>query len=558
MELFDTLAHALTAYRLVIWPLLGLMALVVVVIRWWEQVEYFFARMTAGFPFFGLIARSARQPQEVDSDASGAGTPWYRTERELCARYYRFYDRANKDAHFFDKCANYLNKVEERGRKPTGVGLWAVSAALVLLEAFIFALVLSPFIATNLSAIQTEYSAIVISLLIGAILVPTTHWMGAEIHKNSLIKKARLWHEQARRGNDAQKLQADASVDLEHTERDDDAPKYLHIINRVHHNARVRPTWWTSAIAVTMISVLAVAAYLVRVSTINEMETNRVNASPFAGASSDSTSPFALPFGLSGSSNAGESVTIGPFTLPGEAAQDSREASERAASETVAERIFAYKLTFAILSVVFVGVQIIGIFIGVRRSYAGTQSKEAARYIAGFSSRKEFATWHKRKRDQVARDADMHLSRLQRGIARHHDLGGSQDPGQRRSFALYVSEEEATNAREEAARVAVASALGAAATPPAAVQPATTAPANAAGENATGATTTRETTSRDTTASPDAPTTADDAQIKQLGDLTGYSVQELNSIANELGVDAAKLVSRQKVQHAIARARQAD
>jgi len=217
MELFDTLAHVLAAYRLVIWPLVGLMVLIVVIIRWWEQVEYFFAKMTAGFPFVGLVARYARQPQEKDkdkdegADSKGVGTHWDRTERELCAHYYRFYDRVNKDVHFFDQCANYLNKVEERGRKPTGIGLWTVSACLVLLEAFIFALVLSPFIATNLSAIQTEYSAIVISLLIGAILVPTTHWMGAEIHKNNLIRKVRLRHEQAKRNNDAKKLEPDAA-----------------------------------------------------------------------------------------------------------------------------------------------------------------------------------------------------------------------------------------------------------------------------------------------------------------------------------------------------------
>jgi len=544
MELFDTLAHAFTAYRLVLWPLLGLMALLIVIIRWWGAVEYFFARLTTGLPFFGLVARYARQPQEPDVDAGGAGTPWYRTERELCARYYRFYDRANKDADFFDKCANYLNKVEERGRKPTGIGLWAVSAFLVLLEAFIFALVLSPFIATNLSAIQTEYSAIVISLLIGAILVPTTHWMGAEIHKNNLIKKARLRHEQARRINDVQKLEANAKVDLEHTEHDDDAPKYLQIINRVHHNAKVRPTWWITLFAVTLIGLLAVAAYLVRVSTINEMETVRVHASPFAGASADSVSPFSLPFGLSGLPRATDAATVGPFTLPGEAAQDSRQADERAASETVAERIFAYKLTFAILSLVFVGVQIIGVIIGVRRSYAGIQSKEAAHYIAGFSSRKEFASWHKRKRDQVARDADMHLSRLQRGIARHHDLGGSIEPGQRRSFALYVSEEEQANAREQAARAAVASAAVAstlAATPPPAAAPQQ-----------------RVATLPGADAHTHANTHADDAQIKQLGDLTAYSAAELASIAQELGLEAAKLASRQKVQHAIARAREAN
>jgi len=131
----------------------------------------------------------------------------------------------------------------------------------------------------------------------------------------------------------------------------------------VDTNARVRPTWWISLIAVTMISLLAVAAYLVRVSTINEMETTRVNASPFAATTSESGSPFSLPFGLSGAAGGNESMSAGPFTLPGDAAQDSRQADERAASETMADRIFAYKLTFAILSLVFVGVQLIGIII---------------------------------------------------------------------------------------------------------------------------------------------------------------------------------------------------
>jgi len=566
MELFETLVGALTAYRLLVWPLLGLMVLVVVIIRWWEQVEYFFAKLAVGFPVIGLAARSARQPQEIDADRHGTGTPWYRTERELCARYYRFYDRANKDAAFFDKCANYLNKVEERGRKPTGIALWVASVFLVLLEAFIFALVLAPFIANNISANQAEFSAIVISLLIGTILVPATHLMGAEIHKNGLIKKARLWHEQARRDNDARKLQADNRVDLEHTELDDDAPKYLHLINRVQHNARVRPVWWKSVIAVAMIAILAVGAYLIRASTINELETEQVNGSPFAAAPAESGLSLNLPFPAATGNSGGGAMTIGPFTLPGAASQDNREADQRAASEVIAERIFAYKLTFIILSVIFVGVQIIGILIGVLRSYAGIQSKEAARYIAGFNSRQEFATWHKRKRDQVARDADMHLSRLQRGIAQHHDMGGSQEPGQRRSFALYVSEEQASSAREEQARQqaqpqaqvqaqtmpptppVMASAPVSA--PPAAPVPAPV-PASAPAPDEAG----RE-GAADNTVRPDSSGHDADAQVKSLGDLTGYSSDELTSIAQELGVDVAKLLSRQKVQHAIARARQ--
>jgi len=430
MEMFTTLAAALAAYRYIVWPLLSLLVLVAVIIRWWEQVEYFFVKVRTGFPLIGFIARNGRQNQESAPDPAGGDTPWYRSERELCARYYRFYERANKDANFFDKCANYLNKVEERGRKPTGIVLWCASVFLVLLEAFIFALVLAPFIANNISANQAEVSAIVISLLIGTILVPASHLMGAEIHKNSLIKKARVWHGQARRENEAKKLQANNRIDLEHTELDDADPKYLHIINRVPHNANVRPSWGKSAIAIILIAVLAVGAYLIRASTINELETEQVNASPYAATSVQG----------SGASPFDSATRIGPFALPGAAAQDNEQADQRAASEVVSERIFAYKLTFIILSVIFVGVQIIGILIGMLRSYAGIQSKEAAGYIKGFSSKSEFAAWHARKRDQVARDADMHLNRLQKVIAQHHDLGGSDAHNQRRSFALYVRE----------------------------------------------------------------------------------------------------------------------
>ncbi|MFP6848442.1 MAG: hypothetical protein VCA57_07025 [Pseudomonas sp.] len=136
--------------------------------------------------FDGFVGFGSRRSQ-VEGREEGSSTNWYKTERELCAKYHRFYGRVNKDAAFYEKCANYLNKVEERGRKPTGMVLWVATIFLVILEAFIFALVLSPFIATNISANQAEFSAIIVSLLIGTILVPATHLMGAEIHKNGLV-----------------------------------------------------------------------------------------------------------------------------------------------------------------------------------------------------------------------------------------------------------------------------------------------------------------------------------------------------------------------------------
>lgn len=560
MELFETLSAALSAYRYIVWPLLGLMALVIVIMHWWNEVKYFLLNVACAFPVIGFVARASRRAQVEDREEDST-TTWYKTERELCAKYFRFYERVNKDAAFYDKCANYLNKVEERGRKPTGMVLWIASIFLVILEAFIFALVLSPFIATNISANQAEFSAIVISLLIGTILVPATHLMGAEIHKNGLVSKARLWHMQAKRDNEAQKLQSDSRIDLDATYLDDGQPKYLHIVNRVQHNAMVTPTWWKTIIAISLITIFAVGAYLIRSSTINEMETQQVNASPF---SQDSASPF---------SAAGHS----PFELPGEAVADGQQADERASSEVAGDRIFAYKLTFIILSVIFVGVQIIGVLIGVFRSFAGTQSKEAAGYISGFSSAGEFAAYHELKREQVARDAEAQLSGLQERIEHRHALGASTDRGNRRSFALYVREAEQAKARSQAEneskrvqesqraeqaeldklrrevalqreREAILAGAGQPLSPTAAVIPATVAqpaPAVAAAQVAPVVEVSAEPEEADLQAN----------LIASLGDLTQYSEAELNSIASELGVDRMVLLSKQKVQAAIKRAK---
>lgn len=580
MELFETLASALAAYRYIVWPLLGLMLLTIVVIRWWEAVKYFFLNFGSSFPLIGGVASASRRAQVEDREEGGV--TWYKTERELCAKYHRFYERVNKDAAFYDKCANYLNKVEERGRKPTGVVLWAGSIFLVILEAFIFALVLSPFIANNISANQAEFSAIVISLLIGTILVPATHLMGAEIHKNGLISKARLWHGQAKRDNDAKKLQSDNNVDLDHTELDNADPKYLHIINRVQHNATVTPTWWKSGIAVILIVILAVGAYLIRASTINELETQQVNDSPYA--QNDAASPFA---------SAGNS----PFEVPAEAAADGQAADQRASSEVAGDRIFAYKLTFIILSVIFVGVQIIGVLIGMFRSFAGIQSKEAAGYISGFSSAGEFAAYHQAKREQVARDAEAQLSSLQERIEHRHALGASTDRGERRSFSLYVSEDEQKKAREEdkksrtrisneekagqdeldklrrevalekerlaleKERQALRAGTPAPVAAPAAVMVAEPVAAPVAVAVAEVAVAPQAAAPAAPAAPVEAPVSAASGEVDEaalvasLGDLTIYSSEELASIATELGLDAGKLASKQKVQIAISRAK---
>lgn len=532
MELFQTIAEAISLYRYIFWPLLALAILIVVFIRWWNQVSYFFLNFFSGFPVIGLIARLSRsnEPRRTESD----GKAWYPAEKMLCAKYWRYYESFNHSANFYHQCVNYLNKVDERGRKPTGPLLWFCSVALVLLEAFIFALVLSPFIANNISANQAEFSAIVISVLIGVVLVPATHLMGAELHKNTLLKKIRYWYNDARHDGNAKGLAKANNVSLETSDVDDDQPNYIQMRNRVNTNVEAKPQYWATVIALALIIFFAVGAYFVRAATIDAIDTQTVNGSPFSQMSDTQSSPF---------------------ELPDAAVADNAKADSQAAEEINHNRVFASKLTFIILSVIFVGVQLIGILIGIYRSFAGIESKMAAKYVGNFSGSEEFTAWHSARRERVERDAQEKLSALQNRMLMKRTSSQSQQLNELLTFDDYISGKILGKARAERelnessikgsnqAQPSAAPALVAQPTPMVAAQMPEPVPVPAA-----------------PTPLPEPPVQHDARQnekerLEALGELTGLDEEELALIAEDQGFALETLMKRQRVQQLLNRTR---
>lgn len=542
MEFLQSIAEAISLYRYIFWPLVGLMALMIIVIRWWDQVSYFFLNLMSSLPLFGYITRLSRS-HEPRRRGTG-GLAWYPAEEAICAKYWQYYKTSNLDADFYLRCVNYLNKVDERGRKPTGIILWCVSIALVLLEAFIFALVLSPFIANNISANQAEFSAIVISVLIGVVLVPATHLMGSELHKNTLLKKIRYWYAEARQSNNAQGLSKNYELSLETTRLDDNDPNYRQMLNRVTHNVQITPQYWATGIALALILFFAVGAYFVRAATIDAVDTQAVNGSPFSQQTA----------AASGS----------PFDLPAAAVEDNASADRQAAHEISDNRVFASKLTFIILSVIFVGVQLIGILIGLFRSFAGIESKTASKYIGNFSGSEEFATWHAMRRERVERDAQEKLTSLQNRLMMKRSNSQSEALTALPTFHDYASGKVRDKARLDAEQqvqmqeysVPPAAPVAAPAPAPApapvvqapvAPQPVVTAPAAV------------QPVAPEPVAAPAAVTpVADDAekqQIHALGDLTSFSADELQLIADDQGLSLPALQKRQQVQALLSKAR---
>ena len=272
----------------------------------------------------------------------------------------------------------------------------------------------------------------------------------------------------------------------------------------------------------------AVGAYFIRAATINAAETQAVNVTPF-------------------SQTRAATNNASPFELPQQAMEDNQQADKQAAKEVSDNRVFASKLTFIILSVIFIGVQIIGILIGYYRSLVGIESKLAAKYIGNFSSSEEFAAWYAMRRERVERDAQDKLASLQNRMAMHRASSASTAQQGVRTFDEYVRGKQRDKAMADDDQLQFNAQRAVAkpepvlhqAEPALTVVPAAQSPAVVALETAPAP-----------LSSPD-----DKARIAALGDLTVLADEELQLLADDLELPLDALLNRRKVQLVLNKAR---
>lgn len=551
---FSEIFNWLSLHRVVIWPLLVLTGLTVILMKWREQVRYFMLNVRYGFPWIGRVASAARKLQSLD--ANYRGVTWYTSERTVCADYYPYYRNLDDRCHpvFFEHCEDYLNKTGQLGRKEKGVLPWLATFALVIFEAVGFAYVLSPFMARNVSANAAGMLAWTIAFTLSIILVPLTEKMGQQLHKNTLLKKIRVWHAEARKNGHAEKLEPNTEIKIDTTNRDNDKPNYIKILNRVDAEARPTPGWKISFITMLAISAIAVGAYVVRSHTLNGLEAGQVNASPFAALAAERSTATPL------------------LDLSGAARSDNDKDDDRTASERVGSQVAAYKATFAILSVIFVGVQVFGTMLGLFYSLAGEESAKASRYIRGFNNAREFSSHYRMLRDKVARDAQARLSVLQALVAERHDTSGCKQAGKLRgTFAQYLQEKREQECRERIEKEIASERERELKLKREQGRERSEREVREAAETAIPARMVRLSASvviedPTTMSSPvaaiveggSASTFGDEARmIAGLGDLTSWSDDELADIAAELGLPFERLLRKQRMQKQIAQAKRA-
>ncbi|MBV1806381.1 MULTISPECIES: hypothetical protein [Pseudomonas] len=413
------------ANRLAAASLISLVVAIIVAALNWDKVCYFVRRAWHCTPLIGTVARLARQAKRERGSSDSSG--WSDGELRLCQEYYTSYKKVDKDPAYYAKCRDYLSKVCETGRRTSPFWVIPLMAGLLILEAVGFAYVIGPFVNREISANNLQYLTWSVATFLALISGFFAHIAGHEIHHNSLIKKARHWW----RGTPTQQRDNQigkdiAQISIDDTHNDDTAHGYNKILARIKTNETVTVKhFWVAMFGVTII-IIAIAAFWVRAEQLNAMETELVAGYQINESAKSSNSPF---------------------DLPAASADVERQSQEKTFDDKIGAEHRASMVTFGVLSVVFVAIQFIALWLSMVYGFAGLASRDAYETISKFRTADEMVRWMDRQRAAIRDHANHKLSLLRDKVSNYdmtsNDGVNSTSTSQERNFEAFLKLEKA-------------------------------------------------------------------------------------------------------------------
>jgi flagellar basal body-associated protein FliL len=399
------------------------------VITHWQEVKFWWLNFSYNFPVFGKISRLAKDIEGFDENHK-----WFYSEERLCRDYYNFYEKVDVDDESYDEAKDYLHAVGELGRKPTPTFIWIMIFVLVIVEALGFAYVLAGFTIPGASEATQQKGAVGVAAMLAILLVWLTHLTGQELHKNTLIKKIRRWYKNDNAGgHNWRDLKPDeALITIDNTFEDKESPNYIRMLNRLDVNDKVQATYTKTILTLAFIIAVAVGATYIRhqvlvqeIASSHESAMNIFNddASPFGDTDAGDDADIGALFTDAGADDAKEDLSA-LFGGDADAKSDTKSAANGASIEDETNQKGG-DATFMILGLLFVFIQILGIFFGMHYDFAGRESKEAYECLRGFSTKKAFLSYYERAKTHIARIAQRQLQKLQHKMNIINDNSGT-------------------------------------------------------------------------------------------------------------------------------------
>jgi len=413
-------------------------------------------------PWFGMVRRLARQ--ELRPRELAPGEHWSESELRICEKFADLRRSSGVlNPQHYNNARSYLRKVGEAGRSEMG-WRWIGIVGLFFAEATIMAKVISGYTLPGASEAVQWNAALLIGGLLTLVLLVLTHLSGRELHLRSLVKLARKeWRERNHR-DDSIRPRDMRSIEIDEDSYDDGHAIYHQMARRLKGNAKFTPgIAWRTIFCAVFIVIVTGAGYTIRLATYEQerrdYEQLRLADAREAAGGLIEDSPEA------------------PLAAAPPAAPD-----PLAAAPAQPPDIWAHRVTYGVLGVLFLALQWIAILMARHYGFSGIRSAAAARVTRRFTTMDDYRNWLQTHKAQVERRAVGALDKLQdlqqrreirEGVGQ--DSGGWLAPRAQRNFSRYLELLEPAPAQAAAAPAPAATAPA-----PAALQPAVPAPLAAA------------------------------------------------------------------------------
>jgi len=377
--------------------LITVLLAIILIKNYWEEVSFFIARVRLGIPVFGRMKKLSK---DIDSVSQ---KKWFFSEEDLCATFLPYYEKTiDMDKTYYRNCHGYMRKSQDLGIKPMSFFMWTLVIAMVIVEAFGFSYVLAGYTLPGASESLQQKGALGIAFLIATVLVFLTHHSGAEMRANTAIKKSRIWFNKS--GDDGI-FKPNNKVSLANDSADANDADYIQLLSRIKDvNANITPSWKISTMTLIFVIAVTVGSTYVRGKVL---ERDIIIESTGIAALNSATPTFGNPYAED--------------ALPTGLTSAASEAERKASEDSIDTERKGGWATFLVLAVIFIFLQILGVLIGYKTSFAGRESKEAYKIVGRFKNERDFISYYKRKRDHIANTGQKYLAQLQKLMAQRSE-----------------------------------------------------------------------------------------------------------------------------------------
>jgi hypothetical protein len=411
------LSDLIHTYPVLLWTLVYTLVAALVISLLWDKLKWWWLNTWYSFPAIGKLNSLSKDLHQLQ-DGSG----WFKSERTLCQDYKTFVQVQSE--YDFEQRMTYLHKAGDNGRSLTPLAIWVLVIGFVFIEAQGFSYVLAGYTVPGASETTQKYAAVGIAFIVSALCVLLTHFAGHELYISMKIKRARKdWIEDG--GKSKLRSRSMPLTTAQHI--DDDLPEYTQVSNRVGTEASFVVAWATLA----FVLMIAIGATYVRVQSANKLMGDIVTTQK-AELKERSTSAAGLDLAK-------------PTTIPEADGKISQDADGKAVDEAAAYDLHGYWVTFAILAVLFVFLQALGVFFGYRWGFAGENSKAAFKALG----KGRFLTYGdvRNASQQYIDKAQNQLENLhQRMVQRHAEQGNGVAIHPNKSFLEFLDSTEQQDA----------------------------------------------------------------------------------------------------------------